>query len=72
VRILLRSALVSSTARAVEDRKAADLLIAPQGQHRDLLDWTSFDAAIEEGYHATMQALEQARTLPVGVRLFVA
>ena len=29
VRILLRSALVSSAARAIEDRAAADLLIVP-------------------------------------------
>ena len=33
VRILLRSALVASTARAVEDRAAADLLIVPPMNH---------------------------------------
>jgi NTE family protein len=71
VRILLRSALVSSAAHAVEDRAAADLLITPPMQHIDLLDWTSFDKAIETGYVATMQALEKARTLPVGARIFV-
>jgi NTE family protein len=72
VRILLRSALVSSTARAQEDRAAADLLIVPPMQRFDLLDWTSFDAAIETGYRATMEALDHARSLPVGARLFVA
>lgn len=71
VRILLRSALVSSAARAMEDRAAADLLIVPPMQQIDLLDWTSFDKAIETGYTATMQALETARTLPVGARIFV-
>jgi NTE family protein len=72
VRILLRSALVSSTARAAEDRAAADLLIVPPMDRYDLLDWTSFDAAIETGYRSTMEALDKARTLPVGARLFVA
>jgi NTE family protein len=72
VRILLRSALVASTASAAEDRAAADLLIVPPMNHIDLLDWTSFDAAAEIGYRTTMEALEKARTLPVGVRLFLA
>ncbi len=37
----------------------------------DLLDWTSFDAAIEAGYAATMKALDTARTLPIGARIFL-
>ena len=49
----------------------ARLLIVPPMTHIDLLDWTSFDAAIELGYRTTMEGLEKARTLPVGVRLFV-
>jgi NTE family protein len=72
VAILLRSALVASAARATEDRQAADLLIVPPMTHIDLLDWTSFDAAIELGYRTTMEALDKARTLPTGARLFVA
>jgi NTE family protein len=72
VRILLRSALVASTARAAVDRAAADLLIVPPMTHIDLLDWTSFDAAIEIGYRATMEALDAARALPLGARLFLA
>jgi NTE family protein len=72
VRILLRSALVASTARAQEDRQAADLLIVPPMNHIDLLDWTSFDAAIELGYRTTMDALDKARASPTGARLFVA
>jgi NTE family protein len=72
VRILLRSALVASAARAQEDRQAADLLIVPPMNHIDLLDWTSFDAAIELGYRTTMEALDKARALPTGARLFVA
>jgi NTE family protein len=72
VAILLRSALVASTARAAQDRAAADLLIVPPMTHIDLLDWTSFDAAIELGYRATMESLDKARALPVGTRLFLA
>jgi len=72
VRILLRSALVSSAARAMDDRAAADLLIVPPMDRIDLLDWTSFDTAIETGYAATMEALDKARSQPIGARIFVA
>ncbi|MSP75891.1 MAG: cyclic nucleotide-binding domain-containing protein [Rhodospirillaceae bacterium] len=72
VRILLRSALVASTARAQEDRAVADLLIAPPMNHIDLLDWTSFDAAVEVGYRTTMECLDKARASPAGARLFLA
>jgi NTE family protein len=72
VRILLRSALVASTARAQRDRAACDLLIVPPVESFDLLDWTSFHAAIDIGYRSTMEALEKARSLPVGARLFIA
>jgi len=72
VRILLRAALVASTARAAEDRQAADLLIVPPMTQIDLLDWTSFDAAIEVGYRTTMEELDKARAAPVGARLFLA
>jgi NTE family protein len=71
VRILLRSALVASAARTLEDRAAADLLIVPPLKQFDLLDWTSFDQAIEIGYRTTMETLETARTLPTGARIFV-
>ncbi|NDH61194.1 MAG: hypothetical protein EBY18_05945, partial [Alphaproteobacteria bacterium] len=67
-----RSALVASTSRALEDRAAADLLITPPMNHVDLLDWTSFDAGIEVGYRTTMEALEKARAVPTGARLFLA
>ncbi|HTR86860.1 MAG TPA: cyclic nucleotide-binding and patatin-like phospholipase domain-containing protein [Reyranella sp.] len=71
VRILLRSALVSSAARTIEERTAADLLITPPLTKYDLLDWTSFDAAVEIGYRTAMEALDKAKTLPVGARIFV-
>jgi NTE family protein len=55
----------------MQDRAAADLLIVPPLQQYDLLDWTSFDSAIEIGYRTAMEALDKARTLPVGARIFV-
>ena len=72
VAILLRSALVASASRAAHDRKAADLLIVPPMNHIDLLDWTSFDAAVDVGYRTTMEALDKAKALPVGARLLLA
>jgi NTE family protein len=72
VRILLRAALVSSTANAQGDRAVTDLLITPPMNHIDLLDWTSFDNAIEVGYRTAMEALDKARAVPTGARLFVA
>ena len=62
----------ASAARAAEGRQAADLLIVPPMTHIDLLDWTSFDAAIEVGYRTTMEALDKAKTTPAGARLFLA
>jgi NTE family protein len=55
----------------MEDRTAADLLIVPPMDRIDLLDWTSFDAAIEIGYAATMEALDKARSQPIGARIFI-
>lgn len=72
VRILLRSALVASTERAQEDRAIADMLIVPPMNHIDLLDWTSFDSAVEVGYRTTMECLDKARASPAGARLFLA
>ncbi|MBV8189328.1 MAG: patatin-like phospholipase family protein [Alphaproteobacteria bacterium] len=72
VRILLRSALVASAARATEERALADLLIVPPMTHIDLLDWTGFETAIEIGYRTTMEALDKARSLPLGARVFLA
>ena len=63
---------MASASRAAHDRKAADLLIVPPMNHIDLLDWTSFDAAVDVGYRTTMEALDKAKALPVGARLLLA
>ncbi len=71
VRLLLRSALIGSTARALADRTQVDLLVLPPMRDLDLLDWTSFDRAIEAGYAEAMKALEAARTDTLAPRLYL-
>jgi NTE family protein len=69
VRILLRSALVASSHRAAEQRKLVDLLILPPMKDFDLLDWSSFDRAIDAGYNAARMALEQIRDTELAGKL---
>lgn len=56
--ILLRSGMVNSDATSRRWRHHADLMVTPRLPAVDLLDWSAFDAAIEEGYRAAMEALE--------------
>jgi len=70
VRILLRSALVASSFRSVSQRNAVDLLVLPPMTGIDLLDWSSFDRAIETGYEATRKALDEVRGTDLGGKLF--
>lgn len=72
VRVLLRSALVGSTSRALVDRTQVDMLVLPPMTDIDLLDWTSFDRAVEAGYTQAVKALEAARSEPVASRLYLA
>jgi NTE family protein len=72
VRVLLRSALVGSTSRALTDRTQVDLLVLPPMKDIDLLDWTSFDRAVEAGYIQALKALESARGDGMARRLYLA
>jgi NTE family protein len=56
--ILQRAGMVNSDATARRWRHYADLMVAPRLPAVDLLDWSAFDRAIEEGYRAAMEALE--------------
>jgi NTE family protein len=51
--------MVSSDAQARVSRRQADLLLEPPVAEIDLLDWQSFQRAIEPGYDYTMRTLEQ-------------
>ncbi len=71
VRLLLRSALVGSTSRALTDRTQVDMLVLPAMKDIDLLDWTRFDQVVEAGYVEAMKVLEATRGEPVAKRLYL-
>lgn len=56
--LLMRAATAPVDNRRGHDR--ADLLIVPELRGVELRDWKAFDAAVEAGYLATVQALQQA------------
>jgi NTE family protein len=72
VRILLRSALVSSDASSALHRSAADLVFRPPTGHVDLLDWKSLDQMIEVGYRHAMEQIDTIRDKPVAKTLYLA
>ena len=59
----------SAQGSAAEQRKLVDLLILPPMKDFDLLDWSSFDRAIEAGYNAARIALEQIRDTELAGKL---
>lgn len=61
VRILLRSAMAGSTARARLARDQVDLLFLPPVHDIDLLDWGSMERAMERGYRHASEHLERQR-----------
>ncbi len=68
VKILLRSALVSSDEASARQREVADLVFRPPAAGIDLLDWQSMDRAIEIGYRHALEVIEKQRALhPDGV-----
>jgi NTE family protein len=64
VRILLRSAMAGSTARARLARDRVDLLFLPPVHDIDLLDWGAMERAMERGYRHASELLEQRRGTP--------
>jgi NTE family protein len=50
LQILWRSGMVNATATTKERRAQSDLLLTPALESLDLLDWKSFERAIEIGY----------------------
>jgi NTE family protein len=71
VRILLRSALVSSDANSAMHRSAADMVFRPPTGHIDLLDWKALDQMIEVGYRHAMDKIDQTRDLDIAKRLYL-
>ncbi|NKZ40042.1 cyclic nucleotide-binding domain-containing protein [Oleiagrimonas citrea] len=60
--ILLRSGMVNAETMANQRRELATRVIAPHLESIGLLDFKSFDRAVEAGYRATLQALSE----PIG------
>ena len=59
LQILMRSALMQSSAAAAVSRLSADLLLTPRLSGIGLLDWKAFDTAIRAGYeHASSRFAE--------------
>ena len=58
LQILWRSGMVNSTTATQERRGQSDLLLMPPLISLDLLDWKSFERAIEIGYRHTCEKLE--------------
>jgi NTE family protein len=66
LQILWRSGMVNSTTATQEHRGQSDLLLIPPLASLDLLDWKSFERAIEIGYRHTCERL--AVGIPEGLR----
>jgi NTE family protein len=59
LQILLRSGMVNSASAAEQNRRSSDCLIQPPVEQLELLDWQSFDRAIEIGYSHTRNLIEK-------------
>jgi NTE family protein len=60
LQILWRVGMINGAATIAAQRAQSDLLLRPPMQSLDLLDWRSFEQAIEIGYRHTLEALETA------------
>jgi NTE family protein len=59
VSILMRSATIRSRSEMLLARENADMVIAPQMSDIEIRDWKAYDAAVDAGYTAAVQALDQ-------------
>jgi NTE family protein len=58
LQILLRAGMINSAASTIAQRELADLVLKPPLERIDLLDWKSFDRAIELGYRYASETLD--------------
>jgi NTE family protein len=61
MQILLRSGMVNSEATTQRRRKQSRLLLKPELEGIELLDWRLFDRAIEQGYEYTVRQMDRVR-----------
>jgi NTE family protein len=63
LQILWRAGMVNSAANTVARRELSHVLLQPPLEQIDMLNWKSFDRAVEAGYRYTMQRLEEGALL---------
>lgn len=61
LQLLLRAGSVSSTMVTAANREQSSLLLTPPLDGIDMLDWKSFDRALEAGYRHAMQRMPEIR-----------
>jgi NTE family protein len=59
--LLMSAGLVNSEAQVKLQRQQVDILIEPKLGKMGMLDWKSWETAVEGGYRQTMEILEQSR-----------
>jgi NTE family protein len=64
MQILWRSGMINSAATTVGQRELTDLLLRPPLEGIDMLDWQSFDRAVDSGYRYAVRMLEQHGAIP--------
>jgi NTE family protein len=69
VSVLMRSATIRSRSDMLLARQNADLVIAPQMSGIEIRDWKAYDAAVDAGYTAAVQALDQLEAPITQLRL---
>jgi NTE family protein len=57
--LLVRAATVSGDAQGLAQKSGLDLLLVPDLDAYDFLNWKGYDEAFEKGFSSTMKALEQ-------------
>ncbi|HWK43186.1 MAG TPA: patatin-like phospholipase family protein [Stellaceae bacterium] len=67
VTLLIRAGTVGSDLQLNLNRAQATLVVRPPLSHVPLLDWQSFDVAIEAGYRHTLERLEMADRPALGL-----
>ena len=59
--LLMSAGMVNSEAQVKQRRQQVDVLIEPRLGNMGMLDWHSWESAIEHGYRQTMEILEHSR-----------
>jgi NTE family protein len=61
IQLLLRAGSVNSTLATAINREQSSILLTPPLDGIDVLDWKSFDRALEAGYRHTAQRIPEIK-----------